>query len=295
MNYKTIKSAVQAIALSCLSLIFLGSSFSKPEKKNIGLQLYSIRDSISKDVKGSVRKIGNMGYKFVEPAGYSNGKFYGLTPKEFKELCRKNNLRVLSSHTTRALPDLAGWETAMAWWDTCIAAHVEVGAKYIVAPSMDRIAYQSLEGLKRYCDYFNAIGEKCNASGIRFGFHNHNREFTTLFDKDIVLYDYLLKNTDPVKVMFQIDLYWCVDGGADPVSYFKRYPGRFELWHIKDREEIGSSGLMDFKSIWASAKTSGMKYGIVEVEKYNFDQFTSCQKSLDFLNTSDYVIMPKRK
>lgn len=102
----------------------------------------------------------------------------------------------------------------------------------------------------------------------------------------------MLQNTDPAKVMFQIDLYWCVVGGKNPVDYFRNYPGRFELWHIKDKEEIGASGMMDFKSIWAEKEISGMKYGIVEVEQYNFDQFTSCKMSLDFLNEADYVLMP---
>jgi sugar phosphate isomerase/epimerase len=106
------------------------------------------------------------------------------------------------------------------------------------------------------------------------------------------MYDFMLQNTDPAKVMFQLDLYWCVEGGKNPVDYFNKYPGRFELWHIKDKEEIGASGMMDFKAMWAAKEVSGMKYGIVEVEKYNFDEFTSCQKSIEFLNEADYVVMP---
>ena len=102
----------------------------------------------------------------------------------------------------------------------------------------------------------------------------------------------MLENTDPSKVMYQLDLYWCVVGGKNPVDYFNKYPWRFELWHIKDKEEVGASGMMDFQSIWAAASQSGLKYGIVEVEEYNFDQFTSCQKSLEFLNAADYVVMP---
>ena len=77
------------------------------------------------------------------------------------------------------------------------------------------------------------------------------------------------------------------------MDYFNKYPGRFELWHIKDKAELGASGKMDFASIWAAAAKSGMKYGIVEVEEYNFDQFTSCKKSLDFLNSQSFVVMPK--
>jgi sugar phosphate isomerase/epimerase len=262
-------------------------------KKNIGLQLYSIRDSIRKDVPAAIEKVAKMGYSFVEPAGYGDGKFYGMEPAAFKALCEKNGLLVLSSHTSRNLPDSANYNETMAWWDACIDAHVAVGAKFIVQPSMGRSAYESVASLKKWCDYFNSVGEKCNAKGIRFGYHNHDREFTTVFG-DTIMYDFMLQNTDPAKVMFELDLYWCVEGGKNPVDYFKKYPGRFELWHIKDKEEIGASGMMDFQSIWAAREVSGMKYGIVEVEKYNFDEFTSCQKSIEFLNEADYVIMPKK-
>jgi len=290
---KTKKLNLLTLSANALLILIAAVSCTPVQKgKNIGLQLYSIRDSIRKDVPGSIEKVARMGYRFVEPAGYANGKFYGMTPEEFKALCEKNRLFVLSSHTGRPAPDSAGWDAAMAWWDTCIAAHVTVGAKYIVQPSMGRSAYESLDGIKQYCDYFNAVGEKCNKAGIRFGYHNHSREFTTIFDSTVVLYDFMLQNTDPAKVFFQLDLYWCVEGGADPVDYFNKYPGRFELWHIKDEAELGASGKMDFEKIWKSASVSGMRYGIVEVEKYNFDQFTSCRKSLEFLNNAGYVIMP---
>lgn len=291
MKKRTFISIVMLLAVSSLIVISF-SSFMPPKKKNIGLQLYSIRDSIMKDVPGAIAKVGKMGYKFVEPAGYRDGKFYGMEPAAFKALCEKNGMKVLSSHTGQQLPDASNYDKTMAWWDACIDAHVAAGAKYIVQPSMGNSAYQSIENLKKWCDYFNAVGEKCNAKGIRFGYHNHDKEFTTVHGSTI-MYDYMVENTDPSKVMFQLDLYWCVVGGKNPVDYFNKYPGRFELWHIKDKEEIGASGMMDFKSIWAGAAKSGMKYGIVEVEKYNFDVFTSCQKSIDFLNAAKYVKMPK--
>jgi sugar phosphate isomerase/epimerase len=260
--------------------------------KNIGLQLYSIRDSIYKNVPAAIEKVGKMGYTFVEPAGYNNGKFYNMTPADFKTLCTKNGLGLLSSHTGQALPDAANWDKVMAWWDVCIEAHNAAGIKYIVQPFMDGNAFKSLETLKKYCEYFNAVGDKCKAKGIRFGYHNHDKEFSTQLDGKTI-YDFMLNNTDPSKVMFQLDLYWCVEGGKNPVDYFNKYPKRFVSWHIKDKEEIGASGTMDFEAIWKAAKKSGMKYGVVEVEKYNFDQFTSCKKSIDFLTAAKYVKMPR--
>lgn len=278
------------VVSSLLSTVFTSCT----TKKNIGLQLYSIRDSIMKDIPAAIDSVANMGYTFVEAASYGNGKFYGMTPAEFKALCDKNGLPVLSSHTSRNLPDSSNYAETMEWWDACIDAHVAVGAKYIVQPSMGRSAYESAANLKKWCEYFNEVGAKCNAKGIRFGYHNHDREFTTVWG-DTIMYDFMVQNTDPAKVMFQLDLYWCVVGGKNPVDYFNKYPGRFELWHIKDKEEIGASGMMDFESIWAARDISGMKYGIVEVERYNFDVFTSCRKSYDFLNSADYVVMPKNK
>lgn len=289
---KSFYSLLILIAVTGLILTSFSSCKNAGSKKNIGLQLYSIRDSIKKDVPGAIAKVGKMGYKFVEPADYSDGKFYGMTPADFKALCEKNGLTILSSHTGLPVPDSSKLEETMAWWDVCIDAHIAAGAKFIIQSSMGSTAYQSIEGLKSYCNYFNAVGAKCNAKGIRFGYHNHTKEFTTQFD-GVTLYDYLVENTDPSKVMFQMDLYWIVMGGKNPVDYFNKYPGRFELWHIKDKEEIGASGKMDFAAIWANAAKSGMQYGIVEVEQYNFDEFTSCKKSLDFLNAAEYVKMPK--
>jgi len=291
MKKRTLFAVVMILAVSGMIMTSLNSCTKAP-KKNIGLQLYSLRDSIKNDVPGTIEKVAKMGYTFVEPAGYRDGKFYGMEPSEFKALCEKNGLPILSSHSGQALPDSANWETTMAWWDACIEAHSALGVKYLVQPFMGGDAYQSLAVLKGYCDYFNAIGEKCKAKGIRFGYHNHDKEFSTEIDGQIV-YDFMLANTDPSLVMFQMDVYWTVVGGKNPVDYFNKYPGRFELWHIKDKEELGASGMMDFAAIWAGAATSGMQYGIVEVEEYNFDQFTSCKMSVDFLNAAPYVIMPK--
>ncbi|MDP4224347.1 MAG: sugar phosphate isomerase/epimerase [Bacteroidota bacterium] len=291
MKRRNLIQAVMLLAF-CLMLPSAFQSCTQAPHKNIGLQLYSIRDSIMRDVPGAISRVARMGYTFCEPAGYGDGKFYGIEPAEFKALCDKNRIPVLSSHTGQELPDSANWDKVMAWWDKCIDDHVAVGAKYLVQPFMGNAAYQSLDTLKKYCDYFNLIGEKCNAKGIRFGYHNHDKEFSTKLNGQTI-YDFMLANTDPSKVMFEMDLYWTVMGGANPVDYFGKYPGRFELWHIKDKAELGVSGMMDFAKIWASARQSGMKYGIVEVEEYNYDEFTSCKKSLDYLNTSDFVVMPK--
>ncbi|WP_297096055.1 sugar phosphate isomerase/epimerase [uncultured Draconibacterium sp.] len=254
----------------------------------IGLQLYSVRDDMAKDVPGTIKAVGESGYKFVETAGYGDGLMYGIDPVEFKNLCESNGLQFLGAHTGQAVPTEENWDETMAWWDTCIAAHKAAGVKWIVQPWMGEIAYQSLDGLKDYCEYFNAVGEKCNAAGIRFGYHNHDQEFTTEYEGK-PLYDWMLELTDPEKVMFQLDLYWIAEGGKNAVDYFEKYPGRFELWHIKDEKELGESGKMDFASVFAEREKAGAKYGVVEVERYNFEPIESCKKSMDYLKSQDYV------
>ena len=259
-----------------------------PKEKVIGLQLWSVKDDMKKDVPGTVAAVGEMGYKFVETAGYADGKIYGLDPVEFKNLCEKNGLQFLGAHTGQNLPTEENWDKTMEWWDVCIAAHKSVGVKWIVQPWMDKVGYDSLDGLKKYCEYFNAVGEKCNAAGIRFGYHNHDKEFTTEFEGKPI-YDWMIELTDAEKVMFQLDLYWIVEGGKNPIDYFEKYPGIFELWHIKDKTEVGASGEIDFEAIFAEREKAGAEYGIVEVEEYNYTPLESCKKSLEYLKAAEFV------
>jgi sugar phosphate isomerase/epimerase len=277
------------LMLLFIAIPFLPFSCKKSckSKKNIGIQLYSVRDSMKTNPVKTVEQVGKIGYTFVEPAGYSDGKFYGMVPEEFKTLIEKNGMVVISSHTGMAVPDAAKWDSVMSWWDACIAAHVAVGAKYIVQPFMDSVGYQSIAGLQRYCDYFNAVGEKCKAKGIRFGYHNHYAEFKQVEGQ--VIYDYMLQHTDSSKVIFEMDLYWVKQGGGSIMEYFKKYPNRFPLWHVKDVKEVGASGTMDFKAIFADAALSGMKYPIVEQEEYTTTPMEGITQSFDFLNKAEYV------
>lgn len=255
-------------------------------EKYIGLQLYSLRDDIKKDFDGTIKAVSGMGYKFIEAAGYDGGKFYGLSPQEFKAKIEGAGMDPLSSHTSRTLDinnpdDKALW----AWWDECIDSHVAAGMKYIVMPWMP--TFEKLSELKIYCDYMNKIGRKCKAKGLKFGYHNHDFEFRKV--EDHIMYDYMLENTDPTLVFFQMDVYWTVMGGKSPVEYFEKYPGRFEQLHIKDHKELGQSGMIGFDAIFNHAAVAGMKYQIVEVEEYSYPPKKSVKLSLDYLNNADFV------
>ncbi|HKM92459.1 MAG TPA: TIM barrel protein [Prolixibacteraceae bacterium] len=278
LSYLVIALLLSSTLISC----------EKKVDKEIGLQLWSVREDMRNDAAATIQEIGKIGYDFVEAAGYADGKFYGMDPLEFKKLLNDNGIEFLASHTGKALPDSATWSETMEWWDVCIDAHKAAGVKYIVQPFMDQKGYGSIEDLQSYCEYFNIVGEKCNSNGIRFGYHNHDGEFNNPVD-GMVRYDYMLQNTDPEKVFFQPDLYWIVVGGKNPIEYFTNYPGRFLLWHVKDEKELGESGNMDFESMFALAEMSGMQHLIVEVEQYDYEPLVSVKMSYDFLMKAEYV------
>lgn len=254
-----------------------------PPRKEIALQLYSLRADIGKDYEKTIKTAGEMGYTSVEAAGYGDGKFYGRTPAEFKADLEKAGMTALSSHTTRQLNDkeLASkdFSEAMKWWDQCIDAHKAAGMSYIVAPWMN--TPKSLKDLQTYCEYFNEVGKKCKEKGLSFGYHNHAHEFAKVEGQ--VIYDYMLKHTDPKYVFFQMDVYWTVMGQCSPVDYFHKYKGRFELLHIKDRRELGQSGMVGFDAIFRNTDAAGTKHLVVEVESYSHEPAKSVKLSLDYL------------
>jgi len=260
------------------------------KKKDIALQLYSVRDDISKDYEGTIKKVGEMGFTAVEAANYDNGKFYGKTPEEFKADIEKNGMKVLSSHTAKQLSEAElkskDLSESLKWWDECIAAHKAAGMKYIVTPSMPVPA--TLKDLQTYCEYYNEIGKKCNENGIKYGYHNHDFEFQKIEDK--MMLDYMIENTDADKVFFEMDVYWAVIGKQSPVDYFNKYQGRFALLHIKDNKEVGQSGMVGFDAIFKNADTAGLKHIVVEVENCSdFTPLEGVKRSLEYLQNSCFV------
>ncbi|MDR0415433.1 MAG: sugar phosphate isomerase/epimerase [Prevotellaceae bacterium] len=252
-------------------------------KKNIALQLYSLRDDFKNDFDAAIKATKEAGYAAVEAASYGSGKFYGKTPEEFKAAVEAEGMVALSSHTTKTLSEKElsekDFSESLAWWDETIAAHHAAGMQYIVAPWMD--VPKSLADLQTYCDYYNAVGQKCREKGLSFGYHNHAHEFDRV--EDVVMYDYMLEHTNPELVFFQMDVYWTVMGRQSPVDYFQKYPGRFTLLHIKDHRELGESGMVGFDAIFKNLDKAGTKHLIVEVEQYSCPPAESVKRSLDYL------------
>ena len=233
-----------------------------------GLALYTVRDAMAKDARATLQSVAQAGYVNIETAGYNNGKFYNLSPADFKALLEEMKLTPISAHQGTVTFDNV---------DQQIADLKAVGFKYFVipVPPMGLFNYDVVNkrmgmkgGAKNLADILNKLGAKCKAAGLELLYHNHDFEFSKDEDGNVVL-DYLLEHCDPSIVNFQMDLYWVTKAGKDPVDYFKRYPGRFKIWHVKDMDDQGrfapvGNGHIDFKRILANKKLSGMKYYYVE-------------------------------
>jgi len=270
------------------------------KKKDIAIQLYSVRDRIGSyvgqtggyqnDYTKILKELSQMGYTAVEAAGYNDGKFYNRTPEEFKKDVEGAGLKVLSSHCSKSLTaeEMASgnFTESLKWWDKCIAAHKSAGMTYIVTPWLD--VPKTVKDLKTYCDYYNEIGKKCKAAGMKYGYHNHAHEFQKVEDS-VVMMDYMIENTNPEYVFYEMDVYWVVIGKNSPVDYFNKYPGRFTVLHIKDHREIGQSGMVGFDAIFKNAETAGVKHIVVEVEKYSTSIEESIKTSLDYLQKASFV------
>lgn len=273
-------------------LIAIPQAINAKTKKDISIQLYSVRDKLNSgaDLNNVLKELAQMGYTGVEAANYNDGKFYGKAPEEFKRAVEAAGMKVLSSHTTKGLSkeELASgnFSESMKWWDQCIAAHKAAGMTYIVTPWMD--VPKTVKDLKTYCNYYNEIGKKCRQNGLKYGYHNHAHEFQKVEDK-VVMLDYMLENTNPEDVFFEMDVYWVVRGQNSPVDYFNKYPGRFTVLHLKDHREIGQSGMVGFDAIFKNADKAGVKHIIAEIEKYSCPVEESVKQSLDYLLNAPFV------
>lgn len=246
-----------------------------PLKQMGGLALYTLRDTLAANPKAVLKEVAATGYKYIEAAGYSDGKFYGMAPAEFKNYLHEIGLVPISSHHGSVTLDNA---------DEMIAAAKEAGFKYFVIPipPMGHFKYDPKtmklgmsEEVEEIMDIINSIAKKCSAAGLECLYHNHNMEFEKN-SKGIVPMDYFIENSDPAHLNFQLDLYWIKKAGADPVHYFNKAPGRFKSWHIKDMDEQGrfapvGTGKIDFAEILKHKDLAGMEYYFVEQDR-TFDQ-----------------------
>jgi len=258
----------QSAILSAGILAMPDMAFAKSQK--VGLQLYTLRESVAKDLPGVLSQVAKAGYTELEMFGLSaENKFFGYTVKETAELLKKNGLTSPSGHY---MPDKFLFNNGNGddVKNLCDVAN-QLGSSYVIIPWLSEERRDSIDKYKALAERINKAGEICKAAKLQLAYHNHDFEFKDFNGEHG--YDILLKNTDSNLVKMEMDLYWVVRAGYDPVDLFKANPGRFHLWHVKDMNkndktqntEVGN-GSLNFKNIFANAKLAGVKHYLVEQE-----------------------------
>ncbi|MGE5419155.1 MAG: sugar phosphate isomerase/epimerase family protein [Chloroflexota bacterium] len=261
---------MKKILLIICTLFFVtlaGSAMSEnPGKagKKLGIATYSVK-GLESDIEGSFKALQADGYVVMEISNYnaSNGTIAGYKPAEYSALAEKYGLDIISSHA-RAKFDAKDADGTVAAWGKVFDDHKAMGCKYVVFPM--NFWSNTAEGLKQECALMNRIGEEANKRGIKFGYHNHSFEFATVPGTSQTFEEFLIGNTDPSKVFFQLDVYWSSIGGQDPVAFLKKYPERIKVLHIKDDYVIGESGTIDYKAIFTQFYKNGYEDWFVEME-----------------------------
>lgn len=257
------------------------------KSKDVGIQLWTVRDIIEKDPAGVLALIAKAGYTNVEPYGFSKEHQYWGTPtKDIKKILDDNGMISSSGHY--------GFNSYFDSGDTkdlyaCIEACHILKSDFLTIPSLDDSAKKDAETCKKTAETMNKVGELCRKEGLKLAYHNHNTEFKPF--GDTYGYEIFLKETDPKLVHFEMDLYWLVRAGKKPADLFKEFPGRFPMWHVKDMDkqnpdnntEIGN-GSIDFVPIFEASKESGMQHFFLEQEdNYKPDIAGSIKTSYDFI------------
>ncbi|MDG2420805.1 MAG: sugar phosphate isomerase/epimerase [Gammaproteobacteria bacterium] len=219
----------------------------------IGLQLYSLRNEMASDFDGTLQKVADLGYTEMQFAGY-----HGRSPEQVKKILDQLGLESPAAHVSLELikEDL----------DNQIDIAQKIGQKYLVVPSIPADE-RTLSHYEKHAETLNMAGEKCKDAGLTIAYHNHSFEFET--QNNETGYEYLLSLTDTSLVSFELDLYWAINANVDPISIFKKNPGRFPMVHVKDRNTEGQMvdvgrGVIDFSEIFSHSETAGIQHYFVE-------------------------------
>ncbi len=306
MNRRILTIPAAVCTIAALFIMSLCTSCKPAPEKKIGIQLYTVMRAMQEDPYGSVDRLAGMGYNSFELVQWGGDpKVFGLPANEFKALCDKYGIEILSTHSgIQEEPEKE--EEIMNRWRALFEVQKSLGGKYFVIPGYG--VDHNVADVQRMCDYFNRVGRLASEYGLKLGYHNHDGEYGKLEDSDAVMWEYLVENTDPQYVCFELDVYWCVKGGKDPVEYLKKYPSRIELLHVKDELVIGASGNIDFEAIFNQFYANGMSDYVVEIEspswlyektnedgtKYTAEQITeemfkASAESAEYLRNAPFV------
>jgi sugar phosphate isomerase/epimerase len=277
------------------------ASGTKNQRGMVGLQLYSVRDDMMKDPLGSLALLAKMGYVYVEHANYVDQKFYGFPAHEFRKVLDGLGLKMISGHTVmrRQHWDETKNDFSRDWKKTVEDAAV-LGQKWVISPSMDETMRKTYDDFKRYMDVFNKCGELCKKSGMKFGYHNHDFEFSQKLNGEKI-FDIIMMSIDNNLVALQLDMGNLYNGGAVALDVMNQYPGRFEIIHVKDEipkktdtekyeSTILGEGIVNTKKVVELAtKKGGTRCYIIEQESYGEKTPMYCAKAdLDIMKKWGY-------
>jgi sugar phosphate isomerase/epimerase len=257
----------------------------------IGIQLWTLRDTLPKDVKGVLTQVGKAGFSEVETFGYSIGKgFFGTRVSDFKSILDDNGLKATSNHFDfNSMIKNGSTDLVRDYIETAN----QLGSEYITVPYIvSELRGTTADDYKKLALHINKVGELCKAGGLKLAYHNHDFEFTKFGSTNG--YEILLNETDKSLVDFEMDLYWVVRAGYDPLQLFKEHPGRFKMWHVKDMDKVNpdwnaeiGTGSIDFKAIFAQAELAGMKRFYLEHESnYKPNPIESAITSFNYISKS---------
>jgi sugar phosphate isomerase/epimerase len=241
----------------------------------IGIQLYTVRRDLQRDVEGTLARVAEIGFREVEFAGFPQGSGASL-----RAMLDRHRLTAPSGHVP--------FQAIRAEWDRTLDDGAAVGQSYVVVAFISPAERKTPEDWKRVAALFNKAGEASRARKIQFAYHNHDFEFTPI--EGTIGYDILLAETDPTLVQFEMDLYWITKGGRDPLDYFAKHPGRFPLLHVKDMApepargfaDLGK-GVIDFKRIFRRAGQAGAKHFFYEQDVTPGPAFDSAKVGYQYL------------
>lgn len=262
---------VQSTSLLSASLLAMhGITAASSAKYKMGLQLFTIREPLAKDLTGTIKTIASIGYEDCETYGYDpeQVKYYGLNAATFKQLLADNKMITTSGHYDFTKYFDKPTDALMRYVDQCIEGAQALGQRYITWPWLDP-AFRTLDNFRLLAKKLNAIGERVNKAGLGFAYHNHDFEFVDYGGENG--YNIIMNETDPSLVKLQMDLYWIMHSSKlSPAELFKKQPGRFVMWHIKDMDKINrdyselGNGSIDFTAILPEASQAGLQYYYIE-------------------------------
>lgn len=280
---------IQRSALASAGAYLYACGASPAASKTMGIQLYTLRNIIGGDVKGTMQKVADIGFKELECYSYGNGQIFGMPYGDFNSMIKDMGMKITSGHYSLGLAHPEQPSTITNGWEAAVADAKNIGQEYMVLAYLDQTERETIDQYKQTCEMLNKANETCKSAGIKLAYHNHEFEFVEIDGQ--IPYDVMLQELDP-SISMELDLYWITYAGKDPLAYFNQYPGRFHQWHVKDMDKANpkmqadvGSGAIDFKAIFAKAEQAGLVHFYLEQENYASSEFESVTNGYNYLKT----------